>query len=480
MAIDLLKKWEAVLNEEFSPKITDSYKRHVTAQLLENQLQDMKQSKGVIDPLVEDTPAVNASGVQNTIYGAVDNGAVPSDGVGNGYMAGYDPVLIKLVRRAMPQLMAFDVCGVQPMTQPTGLIFALKARYQNQQGKEALYNEADSTWSSPRAKRHDKEQGATTAFPAVGENDERGSNWADAIKPNLDKDGYPVISTGLYDSSVGTQTYEAESDDKWNQMAMSIERTSVIAKSRYLKAEYTMELAQDLKSVHGLDAASELSNILATEIVSEINREVIRDIYLTAQWGCADTHQKGVFDMDLDSGGRWSAEKFKGLMFRIEREANAVGHMTRRGRANFIICSSDVASALQMAGALEYAPAIQNNLRVDDTTTTFAGILNGKYKVYIDPYTGNFGTDQYVVVGYKGDSPYDAGMFYCPYVPLQLVRAVDPNSFQPKIGFKTRYGIAFNPMVQLDAKIKSAEGATVDSLIGKNYFYRKFLVRNLG
>lgn len=472
---NLIEKWGQVLENEFDTKITDSYKKQVTAVLLENQLNHMKESKGVSDPLLEDVP--NVSGIQNTIYGGVPAGTEPGNAVGDGYMAGYDPVLIKLVRRAMPQLMAFDVCGVQPMTQPTGLIFAMKARYAKQDGREALYNEADSKWST---KGTTTSNGPATAFPAEGDADARGSNWAEAIKPNVDENGYPVINRGLYDTSVGTNTHAGETDGEWNQMAMSIERTSVIAKSRYLKAEYTMELAQDLKSVHGLDAASELSNILATEIVSEINREVIRDIYLTAQWGCADTHQKGVFDMDLDSGGRWSAEKYKGLMFRIEREANAVGHMTRRGRANFVICSADVASALQMAGALDYAPAVQNNLRVDDTTSTYAGVLNGKYKVYIDPYAGNFGTDQYFVVGYKGDSPYDAGMFYCPYIPLQLVRAVDPMTFQPKIGFKTRYGITFNPMVMIDAGVKGAESATVEALLNRNYYYRKAILKNLG
>ena len=412
--------------------------------------------------MLSEAAPVNNSGIQGDVYGAVN-----ADGSnGNPHMAGYDPVLINLVRRAMPQMIAFDVCGVQPMTQPTGLIFAMKSKYRKQGGQEALYNEA---W---------------TGF--AGEGKHAGSNWAEALKDEVDpKTQNPVLDLEKYSTGFGMTTAEAEArgseaENQWNEMAFSIEKTSVVAKSRILKAEYTLELAQDLKSVHGLDAEAELSNILATEILAEINREVIRDIYVTAEWGCQNgTARKGIFDLDIDSDGRWSAEKYKGLMYRIEREANAIAQKTRRGRGNFIICSSDVASALQMAGMLDYAPAVQNALKIDEAQSTFAGILNGKYKVFIDPYTANQSEAQYCVVGYKGTSAYDAGMFYCPYVPLQLIRAQDPNTFQPKIGFKTRYGIAFNPQVQIDAKKGVGGDVSIKDMAGANYYYRKFIVNSL-
>lgn len=439
----LTEKWAKVLDIEGSPKILDEHRRAVTAQLLENEVNFLKSeaqhNAGFFTALQEDYAPVNHGG----------DGIAQGQAGTNARMMGYDPVLINLVRRAMPQLIAFDVCGVQPMTMPTGLIFALKARYGSQQGKEALFHEADTAFS--------------------GKGTHAGSNWADGTE---------------YTTGTGMTTEEKEKlggeGSAWNQMAFSIERTQVVAQARALKAEYTMELAQDLKAVHGLDAATELSNILATEILAEINREVIRNIYTTAVEGCANgTATKGVFDLDIDSDGRWSAEKYKSLMMRIEREANAIAQDTRRGRGNFIICSSDVASALQMAGMLDYAPALQQNaLNVDEATNTFAGILNGKYKVFIDPYTANQANDQYFVMGYKGTSPYDAGMFYCPYIPLQLVKAQDPNTFQPKIGFQTRYGITYNPMVQLDANLGNGT-VTAEQMRGKNYYYRKVHVKNL-
>jgi len=338
-------------------------------------------------------------------------------------------------------MIAYDICGVQPMTQPTGLIFAMKARYSAQNGTEALFNEADSDFS--------------------GTGTHAGSNPVD----------------GTYTTGTGMATADAENlggsgGGTFQEMAFSIEKTSVTAKSRALKAEYTIELAQDLKSVHGLDAEGELSNILSTEILSEINREVIRTVYKTAKPGAqTGTATAGTFDLDVDASGRWSVEKFKGLLFQIEREANAVAQQTRRGKANFIICSSDVASALAMAGVLDYAPALSTNLNVDEASTTFAGVLNGRYKVYVDPYSANGAASQYFVVGYKGTSAFDAGLFYCPYVPLQLVRAVDPSTFQPKIGFKTRYGFTANPFIQLDG--------SGDLVADENYYYRRVKVTNL-
>lgn len=446
----LVEKWAPVLNHESAPAIKDDYRRQVTAALLENQANAMKEEAmhrgGAAVGMLGDVLTEAATAPAN--HGG-DGIAMGGAGT-NAQMAGYDPVLINLVRRAMPQLIAFDVCGVQPMTQPTGLIFAMKSRYDSQNADEALYNEAN------------------TAFSGAGTH--KGSNWADGTE----------FKTGTGMPTAEAEKLGSEGNNSWGEMAFSIERTSVVAQTRALKAEYTMELAQDLKSVHGLDAESELTNILATEILSEINREIIRDIYTTAYVGCqAGTAEKGVFDMDIDSDGRWSAEKYKGLMFRIEREANYIAQKTRRGRGNFIICSSDVASALQMAGMLDYAPALQNNLNVNEAQTTFAGILNGKYKVYVDPYQANQSNDQYCVVGYKGQSAFDAGMFYCPYIPLQLVRAQDPNTFQPKIGFKTRYGLVANPMVQLDAGLGATGNLPLEQLKDKNYYFSKFVIRNL-
>jgi hypothetical protein len=417
----LLKKWAPILEHEALPSIKDHYRKEVTAVLLENQEREMgKQQEALFE-----TTAANAVGS----YG--DTGGI----------AKFDPVLISLVRRAAPQMIAYDVCGVQPMTQPTGLIFAMKSRYSTQGGTEALFNAAD------------------TAFAGAASPVNAGNN--------------PV--SGTYTTGVGMSTSTAEGlgdSTTFNQMAFSIEKTSVTAKTRALKAEYTVELAQDLKSVHGLDAEGELSNILSTEILAEINREVLRTIYTTAKPGAqVGTTTAGTFDLDTDSNGRWSVEKFKGLLFQIERDANAIAQQTRRGKGNFIICSSDVASALAMAGVLDYAPALSTNLNVDESSTTFAGVLNGRYKVYVDPFSANQSATQFFTVGYKGTSAFDAGLFYCPYVPLQLVRAVDPNTFQPKIGFKTRYGMVANPFVSLDG----TGGLTAN----ENYYYRRVAVTNL-
>jgi hypothetical protein len=346
----------------------------------------------------------------------------------------------------MPQMIAYDICGVQPMTQPTGLIFAMKSRYSAQNGTEALFNEADTDFSGTGT----HSSGQPTANDATN-------------------------GTGLTTAAAEALGAGGTGDGTFNEMSFSIEKTSVTAKSRALKAEYTIELAQDLKSVHGLDAEGELSNILSTEILAEINREVVRTVYKVAKPGAqTGTASAGTFDLDVDANGRWSVEKFKGLMFQIERDANVIAQQTRRGKGNFIVCSSDVASALAMAGVLDYTPALEANkgLAIDEASTTFAGVLNGRFRVYVDPYAGNGGTNQFFMVGYKGASAFDAGLFYCPYVPLQLVRAVDPESFQPKIGFKTRYGMVSNPFVQLDGNGSNLQAAS-------NYYFRKVFVSNL-
>jgi hypothetical protein len=410
-------KWAPVLEHADLNPITDPYKKAVTAVVLENQERALREEQGIME-------ATHA----NQTGSSVDN---------------YDPILISLVRRALPNLMAYDVAGVQPMTGPTGLIFAMKSHYTSQTGAEALFNEADTDFS--------------------GAGSHAGSN--------------PVDGTYTTGTPVSTATAEGFGDSTTlNEMAFSIEKTTVTAKSRALKAEYTVELAQDLKAIHGLDAESELSNILSQEILAEINREVIRTIYKVAKPGAASTASAGTFDLDVDSNGRWSVERFKGLLFNIERDANVIAQDTRRGKGNFIICSSDVASALAMAGVLDYTPALQTNLNVDDTGNTFAGVLNGRYKVYIDPYSANTGAaSQFYVAGYKGTSAYDAGLFYCPYVPLQMVRAIDPNTFQPKIGFKTRYGMIANPYVtQSDG---TTDGDTFTA--SRNQYYRKVKVSNL-
>ena len=420
----LQEKWQPVLEHNDLPEINDSYRKAVTTVILENQEKALQEDRGFIS----EAAPTNATGAN------VDN---------------WDPILISLVRRAMPNLIAYDVAGVQPMTGPTGLIFAMRSRYTNQTGTENQYNEADSDFS-----------GAGT---------QAGTN------PAILNDS----PAGTYTGGTGMTTAAAEAlgdsaSNSFAEMSFSIEKNSVEAKSRALKAEYTMELAQDLKAIHGLDAETELANILSSEILNEINRELIRTIYVTAKPGAQiDTATSGIFDMDVDSNGRWSVEKFKGLMFQLERDANAIAQETRRGKGNVIICSSDVASALQMAGVLDYTPALNNNLNVDDAGNTFAGVLNGRFKVYIDPYSANQAAKQYYTVGYKGTSPYDAGLFYCPYVPLQMVRAVGENTFQPKIGFKTRYGLTANPF---------AGGATVRSgalTANDNVYYRRVQVTNI-
>jgi hypothetical protein len=420
------------------PKIEDAYKRAVTTVILENQEKSVREDRSF---MAEAAPA-NATG------SSVDN---------------FDPVLISLVRRAMPNLIAYDICGVQPMTGPTGLIFAMKSRFGSQAGAEALFNEADTDFSA-------RDAAGDTGSPDA----QSGTNPATLNDSP---------SAGTYTTGSGMTTAQAETlgdgSDEFAEMAFSIDKITVTAKSRALKAEYTMELAQDLKAIHGLDAETELANILSSEILAEINREVVRTIYSHAKAGAqVNTTTAGIFDLDTDSNGRWSVEKFKGLMYQLERDANAIGQQTRRGKGNLIICSADVASALQMAGVLDYAPALNSNLNVDDTGNTFAGVLNGKFRVYVDPYAANVSASQYYVIGYKGTSPYDSGLFYCPYVPLQMVRAVGQNSFQPKIGFKTRYGMVANPFATTDG-----DGALDNSgavAAGKqNIYYRRVKVTNI-
>ena len=416
---ELMKKWAPILEHESLPSIGDSHKRAVTATILENTEIALREGSTYSPAALLEAAPTNATG------NAVDN---------------YDPVLISLVRRSMPNLIAYDIAGVQPMTGPTGLIFAMRSRYENQTGTEAFYNEADTDFS-----------GAGTHANALGA-------------------GSETTGTGM-----ATATAEALGDAANNafaEMAFSIEKVSVTAKSRALKAEYTTELAQDLKAIHGLDAETELANMLSAELLAEINREVVRTVYSTAVAGAqTGTATAGTFDLDVDANGRWSVEKFKGLMFQIEREANEIAKATRRGKGNILICSSDVASALQMAGMLDYTPALNaNNLNPDDTGNTFIGVLNGRFRVYIDPYAGA----NYLVVGYKGSSTFDAGLFYCPYVPLQMVRAVGENSFQSKLGFKTRYGMVSNPFA--DGAAATTQGAlTADT----NVYYRRVAVTNI-
>ena len=439
---NLQEKWQPVLAHPDLPEIKDNYKKAVTSIILENQEKAMKEDNAFLS-----------------------EAAPTNSGFGGSNMQAYDPILISLVRRAMPNLIAYDVASVQPMTGPTGLIFAMKSRFASQGGTEALFNEPDSGFSNDDAAGDLNSTAMTGTNPAV---------LNDASPGTYITGGADYGST----TGGGMTTAEAEalgdaSANSFAEMAFSIEKSTVTAKSRALKAEYTMELAQDLKAIHGLDAETELSNILSAEILADINREVIRTIYVSAKKGASiNTTTAGIFDLDTDSNGRWSVEKFKGLMFQIERDANVIAQETRRGKGNLIITSSDVASALQMAGVLDYAPALNNNLQVDDTGNTFAGVLNGRYRVYIDPYAANNAAKQYYVVGYKGTSPYDAGIFYCPYVPLQMVRAVGENTFQPKIGFKTRYGVAQNPFATSDA---------TDIIAGANdnTYYRRVQVANL-
>ena len=445
------KKWQPVLEHPDLPKISDSYRRAVTATILENQERAQK----------EDAAFLNES--------------APSNATGSS-VANWDPILISLVRRAMPNLIAYDIAGVQPMTGPTGLIFAMRSRYTSQTGAEALFAEADTDFASRNA-------AGDSTLPGVGG---AGSSSQSGTNPSVLNDS-PV---GTYTTGTGMATATAEalgdsSNNAFAEMAFSIEKSTVTARSRALKAEYTTELAQDLKAIHGLDAETELANILSAEILAEINREVVRTIYTVAEKGASantgtvNTTTEGIFDLDTDSNGRWSVERFKGLMFQVEREANAIAQRTRRGKGNILITSSDVASALQMAGVLDYTPALNNNLSVDDTGNTFAGVLNGRFRVYIDPYSANNTASQYFIVGYKGTSPYDAGIFYCPYVPLQMVRAVGQDTFQPKIGFKTRYGLVANPFAQTGAISGAATAVNDAGNLNSNRYYRRVKVSNL-
>jgi hypothetical protein len=453
----LQEKWAPLLNYEGLDPIKDSHRRAVTAVLLENQEKFLREQE-----------TFSHSGLLNEVSYANPGGAGTSGGFSgsgtNPPVAGFDPVLISLIRRSMPNLVAYDLAGVQPMNGPTGLIFAMRSRYTNQSGTEALFNEADTRFSGQNAANTLTQTGIGTTAAQSGNN------------PGL------LNASGTYNLSGGMATGDAERlgvSDAFNEMAFSIEKVTVTAKSRALKAEYSLELAQDLKAIHGLNAEAELANILSTEILAEINREVIRTIYNVAESGAqANVATAGAFDLDVDSNGRWSVEKFKGLLFQIERDANAIAQRTRRGKGNIIMCSADVASALTMAGVLDYTPALNANLNVDDTGNTFVGTLMGKFRVYIDPYSANVDSNQYYVVGYKGSSPYDAGLFYCPYVPLQMVRAVGENTFQPKIGFKTRYGIVANPFAEggLAANGTPALGALN---VNANRYYRRVLVKNL-
>ena len=455
----LQEKWSPLLNYEGLDPIKDAHRKAVTAQLLENQEIALREEK---EFLREDAPA-----------NSVGNGGFTSSG--GQTVAGFDPGLISLIRRAMPNLVAYDLAGVQPMTGPTGLIFAMRSRFSTQDGTEALFNEPNSAFSS-----QNNSGNLTSGFSggSVGMGTTGGTGLTDASNPAaLNPEGSQSATT--YPTGQGMRTDESEAlgdaaANSFNEMAFSIEKITVTAKSRALKAEYSLELAQDLKAIHGLNAEAELANILSTEILAEINREVIRTIYKVAESGAqTNVATAGAFDLDTDSNGRWSVEKFKGLIFQIERDANAIAQRTRRGKGNMILCSADVASALTMAGVLDYTPALNANLNVDDTGNTFAGVLAGKYRVYIDPFSANLAADQYYVAGYKGTSPYDAGLFYCPYVPLQMVRAVGQDTFQPKIGFKTRYGIVANPF---------AEGTTVGAgrlQSNANRYYRRVKVQNL-
>ena len=438
------KKWQPVLEHPDLPEIKDSYRRAVTSVILENQERAAKEDQAYLSE------------------------AAPTNATGSN-ISNWDPILISLVRRAMPNLIAYDIAGVQPMTGPTGLIFAMRSRFTNQTGAEAFFDEADTDFSGRNAAGSAVDGYSSTAHSASPNNNPGALNDS------------PSAGTFTKGTAMTTAAAEALGDASGNafaEMAFSIEKSTVTAKSRALKAEYTMELAQDLKAIHGLDAETELANILSAEILAEINREVVRTVNIQAKAGAqTGVANAGRFDLDVDSSGRWSVEKFKGMLFQIERDANVIARESRRGKGNFILCSSDVASALSMAGMLDYAPALNTELNVDDAGNTFVGVLNGKYKVYIDPYytldpVSGHSNEGYMTVGYRGSNPYDAGVFYCPYVPLQMVRAVGENTFQPKIGFKTRYGMISNPFVGSTPSDGLASA-------GSNFYYRKVEVENI-
>lgn len=468
----LVEKWNPVLNCESQEPITDPYKRAVTAILLENQQSDLFDQRNFSEngSFLTEAPT-NSAGTGGYSQAATDAGPV----------AGFDPVLISLVRRAMPNLVAYDLAGVQPMQAPASIVFALRSRYKNQTGDETFFDEVNTGFSGQDAgfdiahasyPANVTNDGASVGF---GTSAQRGDNPG-LLNPTpggtgIGSDGYSV------GQGMATGDLEALGDsagNHFNEMGFSIEKVTVTARGRALKAEYSLEMAQDIKAIHGLNAEQELANILSTEILSEINREVIRTIYKSAEQGAANNvATPGVFDLDVDSNGRWSVEKFKGLIFQMERDANAIAQRTRRGKGNVIMCSADVASALTMAGVLDYTPALNSNLNVDDTGNTFAGTLLGKFKVYIDPYSANVSNYQYYVAGYKGTSPYDAGLFYCPYVPLQMLRAVGENTFQPKIAFKTRYGMVANPFAE------GLEQGLGRLRVNSNRYYRRVLIKNL-
>ena len=458
MSQQLQEKWAPVLEHGDLPRIEDNYKRAVTSILLENQERVIREERQILSEAV---PTMS-TGSNTAGLAGVGAAGFSTDATATGPVAGFDPVLISLIRRSMPNLVAYDLAGVQPMNGPTGLIFAMRAKYDGQSGgatNETFFNEVKTGQS-----------GAAGTDPAA-------TISVTGDNPAVLNDSGNQANYGV-DTAMGTEVSEGLDSDgstpDFREMGFSIEKIAVTAKSRALKAEYSIELAQDLRAIHGLDAESELANILSSEILAEINREVVRTIYKSAKAGAQhDTATAGTFDLDVDSNGRWSVEKFKGLLFQIERDANAIAQRTRRGKGNVVMCSADVASALSMAGVLDYTPALNANLNVDDTGNTFAGVLLGKYRVYIDPYSANVSPNQYYVVGYKGSSPYDAGLFYCPYVPLQMVRAVGENTFQPKIGFKTRYGIVANPFAEgLDKGLGRLK-------VNANRYYRRVQIKNL-
>jgi len=466
----LQEKWAPVLNHEGAPEVGDRYKKSVTAVLLENQERSMREERGMLNEV-----AVNALGAGTVSPAGSALGSSNTAG-----LAGFDPVLISLVRRAMPNLMAYDVCGVQPMSGPTGLIFAMRSRYEKQDGEEALFNEPDTGFSAD----DDGDTAGSYAVRTGAGTSASGNGTSDGNNPALLNDS----TAGTYEVAHGMTRENlekmGESDSLFREMSFSIEKTSVTAKSRALKAEYTLELAQDLKAIHGLDAEQELANILSSEVLAEINREVVRTVYTVAKKGAQNNvANAGIFDLDVDSNGRWSVEKFKGLLYQVERDANAIAQETRRGKGNFLICSADVASALAMAGVLDYSSGLNGAGgpsigQVDDTGNLAVGTINGRIKVYVDPYAANLSDKHYYVIGYKGTSPYDAGLFYCPYVPLQMVRSIDPNTFQPKIGFKTRYGMVSNPYVTTNGAYNGTpDGETLTA--NANMYYRRVQVTNL-
>ena len=463
----LTEKWSPVLSHEGAGAIKDNYRKAVTAVLLENTEKQLREERGMVNE-ASTVGAISATG----------GNALGGSGLSTktGGLAGFDPVMISLIRRAAPNLVAYDICGVQPMSGPTGLIFAMKSHYNTRAGAEALYNEPDTNFSG-------NTQGPAAYNDPVSPLGDGGSTDANpALLNDATGGGTTAANYERAAGNIARETAEVlgSGSTLFNEMDFSIEKTAVTAKTRALRAEYTLELAQDLKAIHGLDAEQELANLLSSEILAEINREVVRTVYTVAKSGAQNNvANAGVFDLDVDSNGRWSVEKFKGLMFQIERDANAIAQETRRGKGNFIITSADVASALAMSGTLDYSSGLTGAGgpsvgEVDDTGNLLVGTMNGRIKVYVDPYSANVSNTHYYVVGYKGSSPYDAGLFYCPYVPLQMLRSIDPETFQPKIGFKTRYGMVANPFV-LNGSTPDAEALTHN----KNQYYRRVRVANL-